>query len=105
MIVFIIIGVLAILAFTAYKSLTCSRASETVACNIWRLVHILSALGALWQVRNKFRARPASDAGSKSKLAYFWRRTPSPTAAMSPSPTAAPPAPAPASTAPGPTPK
>ena len=52
----LIIGViLLILVFTAYKSLTCSNKSETLACNLWRLAHVLTAALAVWQVYIKFQ--------------------------------------------------
>ena len=45
-----IVGViLLILVFTAYKSLTCSHESETIACRLWQLAHILTAVVAVWQ--------------------------------------------------------
>lgn len=57
MLVFIIIGVIALLAFTGYKALTCSRDSEQITCYIWRVTHVLTALAALWNVRKKFQSK------------------------------------------------
>jgi len=52
----LIIGViLLILVFTAYKALNCSNKSETLACNLWRLAHVLTAAIAVWQVYIKFQ--------------------------------------------------
>jgi hypothetical protein len=52
----LIIGViLLILVFTAYKAFNCSNKSETLACNLWRLAHVLTAVIGIWQVYIKYQ--------------------------------------------------